>query len=211
MKDTQCGRDAEPKGVVSPHLEPILPMLILWRSILCLSNKWRSVECTWSPTASVFPWNTLSSLTYGFFEATLLQVKRTVLGWCQRMGSPSIHRGFNHIYSKLWKDMLSQNVLLIKLFHSRSTTHQAMRSSAQSLSHFVPLQKCRSWISMATSESTAVWMGWRATNYSTTRQAKNQEIWEGSKNMHLCPQRQAKDHQSQPHCRLAVCHRSTKS
>ena len=29
-------------------------------------------------------------------------------------------------------------------------------------------------------------MGWRATNYSTTRQAKNQEIWEGSKNMHLC-------------------------
>ena len=157
MKDTQCGRDAEPKEVVSPHIEPILPMLILWRSTPCLSNKWRSLECTWSPTASVFPWNTLSSLTYGFFEATLLQVKKAVLGCCQRMGNPSMHRGFNHIYSRLWKDMLSQNVLLIKLFHSQSTTHQAMRSSAQSLSHFILLQKCRSWVSMATSESTGVW------------------------------------------------------
>ena len=69
--------------VSSEGFERILAMLILWRSIPCLSKEWTNLECTWSPTASVLPWNTLSSLTYGFFEATLLQVKKAMLGCCR--------------------------------------------------------------------------------------------------------------------------------
>ena len=215
MKDTQCGRDAEPKakgGCISTYRTNFAYV----DSMKVNTMSFKQME-----ELGVYMVTNSFGFSMKYLELSYLRLLRGNLtpgqeGRVRLMsenGKPIHAQRFQSHTQSFWKDMLFQNVLLIKLFHSQSTTHQAMRSSAQSLSHFVPLQKCRSWVSMATSESTGVW----TQNGMKSHELFDHEAGQEPRNMGRIkehapvPQRQAKDHQSQPHSRLAVCHWSTKS